>query len=310
MDEGLIPPRILRPLAAGLGLFAIALPALVVKLLTLTTPPQEARDAGPLRPEMVVVPEGTYTIGSPETESGRFDEETQHRVTLSRRFAIAVTEVTQAQYRRVMGENPSKDKSCGGACPVTDVSWLDAIGYLNALSARDDTVEPCYLVSGEQVEWVEDCVGYRLPTEAEWEVAARAESVATYAGTKDPAEVCRYGNVADSAFEAENPDEDREIFKCNDGFAGLSPVARFRPNGFTIHDMTGNVWEWVWDWYDTSYYREDATDPRGPSGGWFRVVRGGSFADAPRDARVAFRLGGEPSNRSSSLGFRVVRSLP
>ncbi len=302
----LVGSRLLRILAVAIGLAGLALPPLVVRWVTATTPPLGGSGVGPLRPEMVVVPAGSYTIGSPETEIDRSDNELQHRVTLSRSFAIAVTEVTQEQYERVTGENPSSDTSCGGDCPVTDVSWVDAISYLNELSARDDAVEPCYRVSGEQVEWVEGCTGYRLPTEAEWEVAARAETAGRYAGTDDPAQVCIFGNVADATAKAENPDW--VTFECDDGFAGVAPIARFRPNGFRLHDMTGNVLEWVWDWYGA--YEGDASDPGGPEGGQNRVIRGGSFGYGPRDARVAYRHGIERSYRNSILGLRVARSLP
>ncbi len=310
IDAGgwLIRPQTLRALAVVVGLVGLALPAVVARWVTETTPPPEGLGVGPLRPEMVVIRAGEYTIGSPETEAGRSSNEPQHRVTLNRPFAIAITEVTQEQYQRVMGDNPSEDKSCGWDCPVTGVSWLDAVAYLNALSALDDIVEPCYRIDGEEVEWIAGCTGYRLPTEAEWEVAARAESDGRYAGTDDPAEICNYGNVADAAFKVANPDREFDVLECKDGFAALAPVASFDPNGFRLHDMTGNVWEWIWDWYGS--YQDGAVDPRGPPGGRARVARGGSFVGDPRLARVAGRYVVEPSLRRSYLGFRVARSLP
>ncbi len=307
IEGWLVGPRLLKALAVGVGLVGLALPALVLKWVTEAAPPPEGLGVGPLRPEMVVVPVGSYTIGSPESEAERFSREKQHLVTLSRPFAIAITEVTQEQYERVTGENPSPDKSCGRDCPVTDVSWFDAVGYLNELSARDDAVEPCYFVSGEQVEWTEGCTGYRLPTEAEWEVAARADTAARYAGTDDPLAVCLYGNVPDATFKAANLYW-QFVFECNDGYEDMAPVARFRANGFRLHDTTGNVWEWVWDWYGP--YEDEASDPRGPASGQSRVYRGGSFAGIPQLARVAYRDDGVPSGRSSFVGFRVARSLP
>ncbi len=305
----LVGPRFLRTLAIVVGLAGLALPALVVKWVTATTPPPEGLGVGPLRPEMVVVPKGLYTIGSPESEDGHIGNEQQHRVELRRPFAIAVTEVTQEQYERVMGENPSTDRSCGGDCPVTDVSWLDAVKYLNALAERDSAVhKPCYRIDGEDVEWLEGCTGYRLPTEAEWEVAARAETSVAYAGTGDPAEVCRYGNVTDATFKSANPDWQFGVFECDDGYEGLAPVARFRPNSFRLFDMTGNVREWVRDWYLD--YEGDARDLQGPPSGQARVYRGGSFGGNPLFARVAYRGLGGPSSRLSDLGFRVARPLP
>ncbi len=153
----LIGPRLLRALAVVVGVTGLALPVLVVRWLTETTPPPEGLGVGPLRPEMVVVPAGDYTSGSPDTEAGRRPDEQLHRVTLSP-FAIAITEVTQEQYERVMGANPATDRSCGGDCPVTGVSWLDAVKYLNALSERDPAVQqPCYRIDGEDVECVFEC---------------------------------------------------------------------------------------------------------------------------------------------------------
>ncbi|MEE8524887.1 MAG: SUMF1/EgtB/PvdO family nonheme iron enzyme [Thermoanaerobaculia bacterium] len=250
-----------------------------------------------LRPAMIRVAAGTFTMGSPETETGRWDDEDQHQVEITRDFYLARTEVTQAQYQAAVGSNPSRDQECGGECPVETVTWLDAVSYANALSQSED-LEECYPIDGDNVAWPLglDCRGYRLPTEAEWEYAARAGSADKYAGTDDPAEVCLYANVFDSAFE------------CDDGYPELAPVARFQPNGLGFHDMTGNVYEWVWDWFGT--YDGDAIDPIGPASGRSRVDRGGSFGDDPQGARVASRGGVGPSGRGRNLGFRVARSLP
>ncbi len=305
-------PRQVRALAAVVGLTGVVLPVVVVKWVTASTRLPAVDEGGPLRPEMVVVPAGAYTVGSLESDTERYPWEfDQHTVTLSREFAIGTTEVTQEQYQRVTGENPPTDSACPSpTCPVINVSWLDAAKYAVALSQRDVTVtRPCYEIEGEEVKWIEieKCDGYRLPTEAEWEVAARAGSVMRYAGTDDPSKICDYGNVADvSSKLAENPE--RETFACDDGFAGLAPVARFRPNAFGLYDMTGNVWEWTWDWNGED--PGSSTNPMGPSSGQDRVIRGGSFGDIPRIARVAYRSWLEPSERSSDLGFRVARSLP
>lgn len=292
----LLRPRLLRSLALVAGLAGLALPVAVVKWVSATTPLESQSDAGPLRPAMVVVPAGTYEIGSGT------------RVTLSR-YAIAVTEVTQAQYERVVGENPSDEKECGPDCPVTDVTWLDAVRYVNQLSELDPEAEPCYEIDGEEVEWIEPCDGYRLPTEAEWEVAARATTDDRFAGTDDESEVCEFGNVGDASFQQANPGLQLGTFVCDDGFPELAPVRTFQPNGFHLYDMTGNVWEWVWDWYQPGDPMS-GVDPRGPQSGLYRVYRGGSFDDGPQGARVALRGRNEPSNRYANLGFRVARSLP
>jgi formylglycine-generating enzyme required for sulfatase activity len=263
----------------------------VVKWVTATSPLPQTSDVGPLRPEMVVIPAGKYTIGG--------DEKAFRSLPLPEAeldaFALSTTEVTRQQYALVMGEDPSGDKDCGAACPVTDVTWLDAVKYMNRLSEVDPKVEPCYQIEGEDVSWVEDCLGYRLPMEAEWEAAARAGTRDGFAGTDEEGEVCRYGNVADQTYRRENPDSPFGFFDCDDGVAGLAPVASFLANGFGLYDMTGNVWEWVWD---------------PTSSGRRRVFRGGSFGGHPQGARVAFRGVGGPSIRIPSLGFRVARSLP
>ncbi len=248
------------------------------------------------RPEMIEVPAGEFLMGSPETEEGRFRDETQHPVTITRSFYLARTEVTQSQYQAVVGLNTSSDQQCGGDCPIESVSWLDAVRYANRLSEIEG-LEACYEIAGEQISWSRglDCVGYRLPTETEWEYAARAGTSDRYAGTDDPQDVCRYANVSTA-------------FGCDDGHSRLAPVASFQPNVLELYDMTGNVWEWVWDWFDD--YDGEATDPVGPESGRIRVFRGGSFFVNPRNARVAIRLSVVPSIRISYLGFRVARSLP
>ncbi len=217
-------------------------------------------------------------------------------MTITRDFYLTRTEVTEAQYQAVMGSNPARDQECGD-CPVESVSWLEAVRYANRLS-ESEGIEPCYEIAGEAVSWPRGlaCGGYRLPTEAEWEYAARAGTTDRYSGTDDSRGVCRYGNIFD------------EYFKCDDGHSRLAPVASLEPNALGLYDMTGNVREWVWDWFGE--YDREATDPIGPASGQYRVYRGGSFGVIPQDARVAYRGYDEPSDRYSDLGFRVARSLP
>ena len=302
----LIPPRLVKVLAVVAGLLGLAIPVVAVRWATLNSPRVDGPDDGPLRPEMVVVPEGSYSVGAEDGDPFLWQ---RHAVELSR-FAISTTEVTQEQYKRVMGENPSEDKACGKTCPVTDVTWLDAVRYMIALSDRDPKVEPCYEINGDEVEWSieEACTGYRLPTEAEWEAAARATTTARYSGTNDSKKVCDFANVGDASYKAQEK-PDYETFDCNDEVAGLAPVGKFLPNGFGLYDMTGNVWEWVWDWH-TFDPPVHTSDPRGPKVGQSRVFRGGSFSDAPQFTRVAFRGNVVPSYRYRSVGFRVARSLP
>ena len=250
------------------------------------------------RPTMIAVPPGDFMMGSPDTEDGRFDDEIPHKVVITQAFYLAATEVTQAQYLTVMGSNPAQETECGASCPVENVSWIDAVTYANEISELEG-LKRCYQIEGETVAWEAGlgCEGYRLPTEAEWEYAARAGTTDRYAGTDNPKEVCRYANVS------------QRFFECEDGYLNLAPVEEFEPNGYGLFDMTGNVYEWVWDWYD-DYPRQAAQDPTGPVNGRYRVIRGGSFDVIPQDSRVADRIYGGPSFRNPSVGFRVARSLP
>ncbi|MEM7585629.1 MAG: SUMF1/EgtB/PvdO family nonheme iron enzyme [Acidobacteriota bacterium] len=248
------------------------------------------------RPKMIPISAGRFLMGSPVEEEDRFDDETQHEVTLTQDFYLAESEVTQAQYQAVVGSNPSQDTDCVGDCPVETVSWFDAVSYANGLSASEG-LEACYQISGSEIQWSKGlaCLGYRLPTEAEWEYAARAGTDFRFAGTDQLKEVCNYGNVRDN------------LFGCSDGFSRLAPVMQFQPNRFGLFDMTGNVDEWVWDWFDA--YEASSTNPLGPLEGRDRVFRGGSFSGDPQSTRVAFRSRIEPSLRIPILGFRVARSL-
>ncbi len=266
--------------------------------------------------ELVVVDRGTFRMGSPKGEKGRQDDETPHSVTVTRRFQLGKTEVTQGQWQQLMGNNPSEDDTCGAECPVESVNWYEALAFANELSRRYK-LERCYELSGDNGQKAGeglvyrkvvfkglDCPGYRLPTEAEWEMAARAGGVtARFAGTDDPSEVCDYGNVA-----TRSSSEWLASSQCNDGHEFLAPVARFSPNRLGLHDMTGNVREWVWDRY--ALYEGDARDPEGPASSLIPVFRGGSFSDRPQNARVAHRSFGQPSDRDPDLGFRVARTLP
>ena len=242
------------------------------------------------RPMMVRIPAGTFWMGSPANEPGRDEDELRHRVELSRGFWLAETEVTQAQYEAVVGQNPSGFKGPGDA-PVENVSWYDAVGYCNKLSEREG-LERCYEIQGERVQWKKQqgCGGYRLPTEAEWEYAARGgREGELYAGSNDVAQVGWFGENSEGR---------------------THPVKGKKPNGWGLYDMSGNVWEWVWDWLGP-YPSKPVKDPIGlVNGPTARVVRGGSWFYDARNRRVADRVRDSPSYRDSSLGFRPARSLP
>ena len=226
--------------------------------------------------EFVWIPPGEFRMGSTSRHADS-DEKPVTRVRISRGFWLGKYEVTQAQWQGLIGSNPSHFKNCGGNCPVENVSWNDAqefIGKLNAKSGRRP---------------------YRLPTEAEWEYAARAGTTTdTYAGDitkptgKDPV-LNRIG-----------------WYDENSG-ARTRPVGRKAPNAWGLHDMLGNVFEWVGDWYG-DYPGGTVTDPVGPRTGSYRVYRGGSWHSHARGCRSASRYGNSPGIRYINLGFRLLRT--
>jgi formylglycine-generating enzyme required for sulfatase activity len=216
------------------------------------------------------IPAGTFTMGSPSSEAGRYDDEgPQHQVTLSKGFWMMEHEVTQGEWQAVMGSNPSGFSSCGPTCPVEKVSWDDAVEFARRASARDG-------------------VPYRLPTEAEWEYAARGGQSYLYAGSSEATSV---GWISDSS-----------------GSKTHAVCGKAR-NGYGLCDMTGNVIEWTADWFGT-YPSGSVTDPTGPSSGSYRVSRGGSWYGDARRARVARRYSFDPGYRRDDLGFRLLRTGP
>ena len=224
---------------------------------------------------------GRFEMGSPADEELRYDNETQHEVVLTRAFLMKTTEVTQAEWSSVMGTNPSAHSGCSN-CPVEQVSWDDAVEYLNELSSRDG-LQACY--SGDGIFSGLDCTGYRLPTEAEWEYAARAT-------TRGPG----YGDLDEVAWYDENS-----------GFE-THPTGTKAKNAWGLYDMIGNVWEWTGDWY-SEYPSGKVTDPAGPPSGGDRVSRGGGWRNVARNARSANRGDYAPGRRSDYLGFRAVRTV-
>ena len=218
--------------------------------------------------EMIYVAPGSFMMGSPTSEEDRDDDETRHRVTLTKGFWLGKYEITQAQWQSVMGENPSKFK--GANRPVEDVSWEDCQRFIAKVNA-----EARRQFGG----------GARLPTEAEWEYACRAGSTGPYGGN---------GNLDDMGWY--------------DGNSGREthPVGKKHANAWGFYDMHGNVWEWCEDRYDD--YGSATTDPTGPASGGGRVLRGGSWHFIARYCRSASREGVSPASRSNSSGFRLCCS--
>jgi sulfatase modifying factor 1 len=248
---------------------------------------------------------GCFERGSPEGEAGRIDDETQHRVSLSRPFLLQSTPVTQGQWQGLMGNNPSEFQSGPEAVsrPVEGVSWYDAVAYCNTLSSKEG-LSPCYGLNSPvgvpgtgayraDVSLRLDGTGYYLPSEAQWEYAGRAGVTgATYAQAGQ--------SLSDIAWYSENSN------------GTTHPVAGKAANAWGLH-MLGNVWEWTQDWYgpySAGSHNTAVVDPLGPDAGMSRVIRGGSGHSTGRRVRLAARLLGDPAARSDYLGFRPARSVP
>ncbi len=234
---------------------------------------------------MVEIPAGTFWMGSPEGEEGRHEDEVRHRVVLERPFLMATTPVTQAQWRAVIGTTPSSHE--GDDLPVEMVSWFDALEFCNRLSVAEG-LRPAYGVDGGRLIWDRESPGFRLPTEAEWEYAARAGRETRFAGSDDVSEVgWHYHNAR-----------------------GRSHAVRgLAPNAWGLYDMSGNVWEWSWDLYGPYPDDEPAINPAGLSRGTAHVCRGGSWYSMAEDLRVARRYHrARGTDRAHFLGFRLVRS--
>jgi formylglycine-generating enzyme required for sulfatase activity len=239
--------------------------------------------------EMVELPGGTFWMGSPDTDAEAYEsEKPRHEVTVSA-FAISRYPITRELYQKLCGTSPAswQRDSDDNRLPANNVSWFDAVSFCNALSQQVG-LQPCYRIDGAYVAWDTNADGYRLPTEAEWEYACRTGTTSRWFFGDDPAALDRY---AWFAANANNP---------------AQPVGEKAPNPWGLHDMSGNVYEWCWDWYDT-YRAEAVIDPVGPENGDRRVLRGGSaWGGVPKNLRSARRARNEPDGRGVFIGFRCV----
>jgi formylglycine-generating enzyme required for sulfatase activity len=290
---------------------------------------------------------GNYDIGSLSVEQVRDDDEMRRSISLKEGFWIKETEVTQGEWIQVTGNNPSYFKGCGLNCPVERINWYEAVNFLNNLS-RQENLSECYELSNCQpdkgfgcndagnemlyckggficshVEWNKSCTGYRLPTEAEWEVAARGgDAKATYNGTltikgknhaEELDEIAVYGGNSEVSYKGGFDCSKWEDKQYSSKFCGPRYVKSKFPNGYGLYDMLGNVSEWTWDAYD-----KNALGGKYPvTGGMIntnpsvdRVFRGCGWSDSARNCRAAYRFRDTPSLRFGFLGLRPVRSNP
>jgi sulfatase modifying factor 1 len=239
----------------------------------------------------VLVEGGSFSLGSATGIEAH--EKPEHQASV-KSFYLAKYDVTFADYDRYCDSvkiTKPGDMGWGrGKRPVIIVSWLDAVTYCNWLS-RQDRLQPCYVINGTNVIWIDTAKGYRLPTEAEWEYAARGGNKSKktiYAGAEQPDAVAWYAG--------------------NSGQQTL-PVGQRSPNELGLYDMSGNVWQWVWDVYDGTYYqRSPAEDPTGPAEGPYRVMRGGAWYNNSSYITVSSRQYHTPDFRQNSVGFRVLRN--
>jgi formylglycine-generating enzyme required for sulfatase activity len=240
-------------------------------------------------PAYARIPRGTFMMGSPASEVGRGSIEVLHSVTLTHDFEIGTMAVTQLEWFQVMGDNPSYFRSSLNCpydhkvvkgiplCPsnpVEQVSWNDTQAFIRKINASSH-----------------DGYTYRLPTEAEWEYAARAGTATAYSFGNDTYLLDQYG-------------------WWGGGYATnqqTHPVADKAPNAFGLYEVHGNVWQWVQDWYGR-YPNGAVSDPTGPTSGWSRVYRGGSWSSDGAHCRSAGRYSVGPDYRGPLLGFRLVRT--
>ena len=252
--------------------------------LSLVSVPLIAQPRAPDIP-IILVQGGTFAMGARTLDPAS----PGRQVTVSS-FYLGQTVVTQGQYQAVTGKNPSR--FLGELLPVERVSWYDAVQFCNQLSALDG-YQPAYTIHGTQVTWNQKANGWRLPTEAEFEFAARG-------GLKSKGYAFAGSNVANEV-----------AIHFYDSGGRTHPVKGLAPNELGLYGMCGNVWEWCWDWFTPDLSSLPSVNPIGPAQGTDRVNRGGSWNDDFDDAlRPYYRADDGPGTKESEMGFRLARNAP
>ena len=256
--------------------------------------------------ELILVPPGSFLMGSNRHENNHQDDEFEHRVSITDPIYVSVFETKQSEFKGLMGYNPShfqSDVKDAANHPVESVTWFEMVEFANRLSEADG-FQPCYEIrnvehDGKRIVNADveslDRNGYRLPTEAEWEYFSRAGTTGRwYSGpVRDQRRIEKIAHI-----EFDGTPQRTDI------------VGSRRPNAFGLHDTIGNVWEWVQDWYDEDYYRKSpVANPPGPAAGRQKVIRGGSWNEPTLNARVPNRGKLTPYTTGIDRGFRVVRNV-
>lgn len=234
---------------------------------------------------LVFVKGGTFKMGSRKGTNG---EKQVHNVTMSS-FYMGKHEISQEEWKKVMGNDPSFRK--GNQCPMNFIDWYEAVEFCNRRSEIEG-LTPCYTGSGDHIICNFAANGYRLPTEAEWEYASS-------------------GGLQSQHYKFSGSNDVNEVgWHYNNSFVYFQPLGWKKPNELGIFDMSGNMWEWCWDWYGFDYYcNSPANNPRGPLSGIRRTARGGSWLNTEEDnLRCAYRGCFRPHRESLNIGFRVART--
>jgi len=266
-------------------------------------------------PKMVIVPAGHVVMGSPASEIGRkANESPMHEVNIAS-FALGKTEITRGQFAEFVKET---GYIAGNKCwAINDGKYEERTGNWGNVGYAQTNDHPVVCVSWNDAtaytQWIslKTARKYRLPTEAEWEYAARGKiSTARYWGEK-PGDACKFANVADRTIQKQIKSAATwTVHNCTDGYAHSAPVGSFRANAFGLNDMLGNVWEWVEDSYHKNYQGAPVDASAWEGDRKKHVLRGGSWYDAPQYVRTSVRDKAVPVRRYDNFGFRIARNLP